>query len=235
MANGWWNDNGNIAGAVAAYSPVGAASLAASYSNLANPGTYDAAPVGGSTPSFSAVTGWTFNGSSQYLDTGLTPTTDLTWSMIIRYSGFAAGSSKALAGTYKDTGSPQGTFLIQSDSAAAMAIRNGSIASVATNAPALAAGVYGIAGRTAYRNGVAESNLFPANTGPGAYSIYIGAMHYQTGAANFGASTIQAIAIYNTTLTAGEVATLTTRMLALPIASAKGLPIIAHHHRQVWG
>lgn len=65
----WWVVPGKTC--VAAYQPIGAASLAASYVNLANPGTYDAAP--GVAPTWASATGWTFNGSTQYLTTGITP------------------------------------------------------------------------------------------------------------------------------------------------------------------
>ena len=76
-----WYRAGGAPLPVAAYQPKGAASLAASYVNLALPGTYDAAP--GVAPSFDAATGWTFNRSlGQYLsisNTGylLKPTTVL--------------------------------------------------------------------------------------------------------------------------------------------------------------
>ncbi len=43
-ASTWWDNNGAISGCVAAYQPKGAADLAASYVNLANSGTYNAAP-----------------------------------------------------------------------------------------------------------------------------------------------------------------------------------------------
>jgi hypothetical protein len=67
----WWLAGGvAAANAIAVYQPKGAADLAASYVNLANPGTYDAAP--GTAPTFDAATGWTFNGSTQYLTTGVT-------------------------------------------------------------------------------------------------------------------------------------------------------------------
>jgi hypothetical protein len=45
-------------GAIAAYQPKGAASLAASYVNLANPGTHDLSTT--SAPEWSASTGWGF-------------------------------------------------------------------------------------------------------------------------------------------------------------------------------
>lgn len=64
-----WYRAGGASLPVAAYQPKGAASLAASYTNLANPGTYDAAP--GTAPSFNTATGWTFDRSlGQFLSIG---------------------------------------------------------------------------------------------------------------------------------------------------------------------
>ena len=65
---------------IAAYQPKGAADLAASYVNLITPGTYNAAP--GTAPTFDAATGWTFNGSTQYLTTGVVPASG--YSMLVR-------------------------------------------------------------------------------------------------------------------------------------------------------
>lgn len=49
----------------AAFQPIGAASLAASYVSLYNPTTWDAAPV--VAPTFDAATGWEFDGATTYL------------------------------------------------------------------------------------------------------------------------------------------------------------------------
>jgi hypothetical protein len=62
--NNWYAVAGLLANCILALQPRGAASLANSYINLANPGTYDAAP--GVAPTLDA-TGWTFNGTTQYL------------------------------------------------------------------------------------------------------------------------------------------------------------------------
>lgn len=67
-AAGWWQVAGQTC--AAAYQPIGAASLAASYVNLANPGTYNAAP--GVAPTLAAG-GWSFDGLTQYLTTGIVP------------------------------------------------------------------------------------------------------------------------------------------------------------------
>lgn len=81
-----WYLAGGVAKAtcLAAYQAIGAASLAESYVNLANPGTYNLS--GGVAPTWAAETGWTFDGSSQYKLTGITPAAGAaqTMSMIAR-------------------------------------------------------------------------------------------------------------------------------------------------------
>lgn len=59
----WWEVAGKTC--VAAYQPKGAASLAASYGNLANPGTYTLGP--GDAPTFDTALGWTFDGIADWL------------------------------------------------------------------------------------------------------------------------------------------------------------------------
>lgn len=72
-SSAWWLAGGvDPADCVAAYQPKGAADLAASYVNLANPGTYNASvPTGKDAPSFAAGIGWTHDGATQVLTTGL--------------------------------------------------------------------------------------------------------------------------------------------------------------------
>src|SRR5574338_141498 len=53
----WWLSGGvSPPDVVAAYQPKGAANLAESYINLANPGTYNASPA--VSPGWSSLTGW---------------------------------------------------------------------------------------------------------------------------------------------------------------------------------
>ncbi len=82
---GWWVVAGVTC--IAAYQPKGAADIAASYVNLANPGTYDAAP--GVAPTWDALTGWTGDATTRYLNTGLYPTN--VWTMIVQFSGVTGG------------------------------------------------------------------------------------------------------------------------------------------------
>ena len=94
----WWLAGGISAGnVVAAYQPKGAASLAASYVNLANPGTNNAAP--GVAPTWATGTGWTFNGSTQWLNTGIQGSVAvLDGTLIVRYANAALGGYNVIAG-----------------------------------------------------------------------------------------------------------------------------------------
>jgi len=72
----WWLEGAiTAANCLAAYTPIVAASLAASYDNNAAPGngladgTYDCSL--GVAPGFVAGTGWTLDGATQFLETGL--------------------------------------------------------------------------------------------------------------------------------------------------------------------
>ena len=82
----WWLTGGiSAANCIAAYQPKGAADYAASKVNLAKPGTYDAAD-GTAYPTWSAAAGW-IAATTGYLTTGITVSTNTSWSFIARYAG----------------------------------------------------------------------------------------------------------------------------------------------------
>lgn len=189
------------AGAIAAYQPKGAASLAASYVNLANPGTYDAAP--GVAPTWDAATGWTFNGSTQHLASGVIP--DSGWSALVRFSNVT--NLGYVAGEYVSASS-LGYLLIQPNFSR---FYNDNFLPVA---PAITSGIIGMAGVIAYKNGTSVGT--GTNTGHTASNLFIGAYHLNgTSAAGFLAGKIQAVAIYDTTLSAAQVLSVSTAMAAL--------------------
>ncbi len=206
-SGGWWNNYGAISGCVAAYAAKGAASLAASYINLTGNATYNAAP--GSAPTWDSTGGWTFNGSTQYLTTGIIPGSG--WSAIIRYSnavttnGFVFGS--------RGSGGTENRFRISPvDESNAIGYGSGGFLFVS---PSLAAGIVAIAGSTAYRNGTAEpGSPMAAWIGTGA-AIAIGASNTDGSITGHTNCKIQALAIYSTTLSGADVATLTTAINAL--------------------
>jgi len=204
---GWWDLNGTITSCVAAYQPKGAASYAASKTNLANSGTYDATD-GAAYPTWDASTGWKFNGSTQYLKCGFTPTTQ-SHSVIIRFNDMQA-SNGALFGTWY---SVNVHYLIQPyHSAPGCRYWSGSNPLVTS---VIATGVLAIAGNKAYKNGTAETGTLPTGSSSAEPECYIGGYNSNntlTGASNV---YITAFAYYSATLTATEVANLTTAMAAL--------------------
>lgn len=206
VAAGWWVVAGKTC--VAAYKPKGAASLAASYINLANPGTYDAAP--GVAPTLGAD-GWVFDDGTQYLDTGIIPVNDQSWSAIVRFYGATtAGQGSLLGCCAAGGGAPY--FLIQPNRATNQVLYgNGNFALVSTP---LTSGVLAVSGAYGYRNGEVESDVIGV-AGGALRALYIGAMNQNGAAAGFGLCKIQAIAIYSDTLTAGEVAAVSAAMAAL--------------------
>ena len=209
-AQKWWLAGGvSASNAVAAYQPKGAASLSASYSNLANPGTNDAAP--GVAPTFASETGWTFTSTSQYLLTGLSPVTR-SWSMLIRLK---TGSSLGgyVAGVFDQPfyfryvgGSPPFRF--------ASGGQSDYLIAVSTNTEY----VWGVAGTACYRDG---SNVGTVSGSGNATStvtggIALGGLNLSPWNFGLGGSfQMYAVAIYSTTLTAAQVAAVSSAMAAL--------------------
>lgn len=205
-AEPWWLAGGvAAANAVAVYQPKGAASLAASYSNLANPGTYDAAP--GVAPTLGAD-GWTFNGSSQYLTTGVTPATT-AWSVLVRFSD---GSGNGQLFGNRQTGTVNGYHIHPTYNNTTIYFRN---AGNYNQAGIVASGVVGIAGKTAYINGSSVGSI-SAVYSLVACPIYIGASNDVNVAVNqYLNGKVFSFAIYDTTLTAPQVALISAAMAAL--------------------
>jgi hypothetical protein len=200
---GWWTLNGQTC--VAAYQPKGVASLALSYVNRANPGTYDAAP--GVAPTHGGATGWTF-ATTDWLSTGIVPTG--SYSMIVRFSG-ASGTQISLAGAR--TGWAQGFFIVPRSGGTNALYDNGGRYTSAGGA--LTAGTICIAGSFAYLNGTLLGAI-PTPVTDTTHAIYIGKINDGgTPLASAASVIVACCAVYSTTLSAGDVATLTTRMAAL--------------------
>jgi len=183
------------ANCVAAYKPIGAIDIAASYINIANPGTYDlTAP---SPPAFDAAVGWTFDGIANYLVTGITNGAAQSWSAVIKFASMTNNGRPF--GSY-DGG--YGFFIIPDNAGNAVTYINGGNTGLAKT-PKLLSGTLGIAGANAFRNSMQEAGTITAAAGSGR-SIYIGCMHYlgTPGTVNFFAGSISHIAFYNTDITA---------------------------------
>ena len=211
----WWLSGGIVAAnCLAAYTPKGAASLAASYDNNAAPGnglpdgTYDAAP--GTAPTLVAG-GWSFVAASlQYLTTGVVPATG--YSAIIQFSGAAFVSNKFLMGSYGGATSSQllGWYTSGFNR---FAYQNGGVLFGSAFA---AAGNIAVSGTAAYLNGLAEAGAMGAWAGANTFGNYIGAYNNAgVGPLGYITATVAAAAIYNTILTAPQVLAVATAMAAL--------------------
>lgn len=208
-AAAWYLAGGvSAANCVAAYQPKGAASLSASYTNLANPGTYTAAP--GVAPTLTAD-GWTGTGT-QYLTTGIVPASG--WSMIVRFVSLSAeATDNAFCGSY---GSGNTFFLVQPRYPVSNSrfYGNGGISTAISGR--ISSGVMAIAGGTGYLDGVQDYTGMAAWSGTG-YGIYLMAAN-GSGTLNSQSpinGSVAAVAIYNATLSAAQVAEISSAMAAL--------------------
>jgi hypothetical protein len=199
-------------GAIAAYQPKGAASLAASYVNLANPGTYNAAP--GVAPSFDAATGWGFT-TTQFLITGVRMFQP--YSVIMRYSGAIAPLSNQIPFGIVAVSPSTIIYQLIISSVTTLTFANGSANNI-TDVLSSAAGVAAISANKAYFNG-ADTLLdlggawaFDPNPSGG---CYIGARNLNGSKNNGFTGNIQSFGIWPYTLTAQEVADKTALIQAL--------------------
>lgn len=197
----WWLAGGiNSANAIAAYQPKGALSLASSYTNLANPGTYNAAP--GTAPTWDVVNGWIFGGTTQLLTTGIVVATG--WSAICRFFIINRQSSSNPR-LFDDTSSFSITI-----SDVNVGYTNGGLTGHVPTITDNTEAVLGIAGQAAYRNGIYDGLITTGSMSGNA--IVIG----NRAAANRGFNGyIKALAFYNTILTAAQVLAVTNAMNVL--------------------
>lgn len=194
---------------VAAYQPIGASSLAASYINLVNPGTNNAAP--GTAPTWNAIDGWIFDGTNNYLTTGIVPVYQ-TWSVLIRFTDVTI-NDRHLFGAYDAGFSALFGISPKASGGARIDYSSGGDGS---NTPIMTSGNLGIAGNLKFKNGLQETGTIPSISGT-SMSIFIGGINSSVGILNRQDCKIQAFAIYNTILTPTQVAEIVAKMAVLPL------------------
>lgn len=200
----WWLAGGIPRDAcVAAYQPIGAASLAASYINLADPGTYTCS-VNYTAPTLSSTNGWVFSGQGN-LSTTIIWINSQKWSALMRFNG-AANSSQYMFGYWSGSAA---IFGINPYTSTSTSYYNGGTLTIATGG--ISEGVLGIAGNSAYRNGIRETGNIGSPSGTNTNPIIIAGGYFD----NKRVINIQAFVVYNSTLTADQVVSLTNAMNAL--------------------
>jgi hypothetical protein len=198
-----WYLKGGIpaANCIVVYQPKWATDLADSYINLANPGTYNAAP--GVAPTFNTSYGWLFDGATKYLDTGYA-VPDGNSTVLVQFSDVTTG---CLIGIFTSGTQRLELFPIVG---ATSAYSNGGFGALGT---AYSSGNIGVAGQTGYKNGVSDGTFDGWVGGAGA-TLYIGARN-NSGADVFTDAKIQKVVIYNIILTPVQVLAVSTAMAKL--------------------
>jgi hypothetical protein len=202
--NPQWYRKGNISAGqvVAAYQAKGAASLNASYTNLAHPGTNDLSPI--TAPNWSTGSGWIFDAGNQYLTTGLLPAAG--YSAILRITSASSGTPLA-----NHNGVSTGLFFYPT-SGGNRVYANGDSSRLISGV--VGSGTMAVAGLNCYLNGGGDGTIGGANVAA-AYALYVGATNNAGTAANFFWGTLVAVAVYNIVLSASQVAKIHTALLAL--------------------
>jgi hypothetical protein len=203
----WWLSGGIAAiNCRVAYQAKGAASLAASYSNLANPGTDDAIPI--VAPTWATATGWGFTGT-QYLST-VVPKTGQDQSALIRYSfaGIDYHYLSAVSGIHG--GLILFGFFIGPDYPSWYNGNNNYIVTCPSSA------VMAISGISGYFDGIPAATIPISSGGYNSQPLYIGGFNNGGTLETFTyVGNIQAFAMYDTTLTDAQVLAVSTAMAAL--------------------
>jgi hypothetical protein len=200
----WWLAGGiHPSQVVAAYQPKGAVDLAASYINLANPGTNDATV--GIAPTLDG--GWVFNGSTQYL-VGPTITNG---GVFVRYS-VPSGRWGAILGT--DYGDNSNRFFVYPVTGGAPYLSFRKSVNINYSDPTLT-GVIGMNSNNGALNGVVVIDALGSITAAGA--CYIGAINLSGVASYFFLGNISAITFLSESavLTSAQIAALSAAMAAL--------------------
>jgi hypothetical protein len=213
-SNQWWLTNGIATGdVVAAYQAKGAGSYVNSLHNLVED-VYNLVDTGHA-PDWDDVNGWKFDVmSSEYLDTTIESSS--TWSILCRYSNYISGWNGALFGLY-DSSNGQGMFFIPNDNSVPVYHQYG----MGTNPIVVIGdkslgGVVGIAQYQGYFDGTADGDPTSGSWSSFEVTFLIGCLNsIGDSPAQFSSSYIQAIAIYNKTLTPTQIAAITDNMEAL--------------------
>lgn len=182
-----WYLSGGAPTPIAAWTLKGAASQAAGQVNLVNPGTFDLS--GGVTPTWSAASGLIFNGTTQYLLTGITPVAGYV--MVVRFAGGVTGSVRCPLG---GRGSSLTRLSVQPTSTTN--VRFFQYGGSASKAGEVTAGVMGLTPTTGYLNGAFDLSYDPSWSGTPA-AIVLGAFNGDGTISQYWPGSVQAAAVWN--------------------------------------
>jgi hypothetical protein len=211
FTNVWYAAGGSLASCVIAYKPLGAADVATSKVNLANPGTYNGV-FSATAPTWASATGWTFDGTNnKYVTTGYVPPNQVGRSAAVRISG---GASDAVLRWIFCSTATTPAFGIRNTSNGA---GNGALFHNGTNSylhsGPITSGVLAVAGLDPYKDGSDLGNITAGTYDLGASGLEIGRLA-QTNSQRFNGNVL-AFAVYSATLNATQIGILSTAMANL--------------------
>lgn len=199
----WYLAGGvDAANCIAAYQPKGAANLAASYVNIASPGTYNCTAV--AEPAWDVATGWAGDNSDNHLNSGVAVASIV--SAIIRYSNSLTNTRNDMTGIIDTTPN----YYCMGNWAAGFTYYKGGQNKYTTSVHA--AGVACISAYKCYFDGTYLDAITAGGTLPQAPNNTWRFLH--SGVDPF-SGYIQAAALYGAELTAPQVAAITIAMQAL--------------------
>lgn len=211
--NRWWDIG---PGCIAAYQPKGVSSKGESYINLANPGTYTL--IENSAPTQNYLDGWVFTADA--LQTGISVKANIGWTIIVRCSDIGSlSSSKCIVGG-QSAKSGTGIFIIPRSNEDKIIYKHNVNGGEKTGSTCTSSAVLAVTKNGGYLNGNLDSDAmgdcdFSINQ---LYNIAIGSSYWgevEYSVSRVATAKIQAIAFYNTTLTATQIKELTAVMNAL--------------------
>ncbi|HUS95786.1 MAG TPA: hypothetical protein VMX97_03500, partial [Hyphomicrobiaceae bacterium] len=190
----------------AAYQPKGAANLAASYVDLSGNGNNTGPGVA---PTWDAVNGWEFNGTTQYLLTAFIAQSDQSQSMIVQgallntNANYICGS-REIAVNYN--------FRLSLYYSNLVSCANGGAVTVA---PGIMSGNIAVAGNQGYRNGAPQGGAIGGWAGASTTPVVIGALNKGGVIERWCKCYVYSFALYDCILTAPQVAAVAAAMAAL--------------------
>lgn len=209
------------------YQAIGAFSYNQAKTNLANTAE-KMTDVAATKPTWSTSAGFTLNGTSQFINTGIIlPNRNCT--VIFRLAnGNVDNAWRTAVGAY---GNPAGSRFEIGPTCGYAEPSKVNYANGQNNtkevAPALGDGTLAIAGTKAYRNGVLDDTLPNNDTAVPAIALYLGARNTNSSPSQYWGGDVLALAAYSVVLTADQIKAVHDRMMLLPERSVwpSGFPI----------
>jgi hypothetical protein len=159
--NAWWAAGGTSASVVAAYRGIGAATYAASLSNLANPGTHDLIDTA-HVPNWNTASGWTlgnWSGTNHYFATDIQA--QRSWSFSMRVAS-ATGGGLTLFGV-RDAANKSILAMPDYSSGKCNWASGTSFGAYGTSTAGIRIGVFQITGATGYIDNTLDVSSMPNN------------------------------------------------------------------------